>query len=391
MHNKNIRLLRAIVLLFACSFTAGCSLFSFESPAKPLPQRDLNARMLTREYAGHFMTSVVQAADDITAKSTDPAVALAALRWKIGATAASQRAATQQAPMMGLLDTWALSAQMREYLGAGAGATLFGDQQSTAQGVATVLEQEIVRLAQSLTNAKEFASYQQFVADYVRDHALTNADFVRASVVDLWVTQTGQQATLLSTLGTAPEAMSDVADRMRLLGEQVPAQSIWKTELALRDSGYGQEDFHAALKKLDERLATISKLADTSPEMVHDAIADLRKSMLEVADKFDKSLATMMDSLSAERAALADNVRDERAVLVTAVDAQRALAMKDAERIAVRVTETSWQHIRVLVRELAFWGLLFVIVLLGLPFAAGYFIGRARAQRSISSGRTPSP
>jgi len=382
---------RMLVLLIGFSCTAGCSLFSFESPAKPLPQRDLNARMLTREYAAHFMTSVVQAADNIADKSPDPAVALAALRWKIGATAASQHAATQQAPMMGLLDTWALSAQMREYLGTGTGSRLFGELQPTAQVVSATLEQEIVRLAQSLTSPKEFAGYQQFVDDYVRDHALTNADFARASVVDLWVTQTGQQASLLSTLGTAPEAMGDVADRMRLLGEQVPAQSIWKTQLALRDSGYGQEDFHQALKRLDDRLATISKLADQSPDMVHDAIADLRKSMLEVADKFDRSLTAMMDSLSAERSALAGDVRDERTVLVTAVDAQRALAMQEAERIAVRVTESSWQHIRVLVRELAFWGLLFVIVLLGLPFAAGYFIGRARAQRSISSGGAPSP
>jgi hypothetical protein len=96
--------------------------------------------MLTREYADQFRTTVAQAADEIVAQSDDPEVDLSALRWKISASSASRRAATQMAPMISLLDTWALSAQMREFLTSGAGATLFKEQQSIAREAATGLE-----------------------------------------------------------------------------------------------------------------------------------------------------------------------------------------------------------------------------------------------------------
>ena len=55
------------------------------------------------------------------------------LRWKLGASKASQHAATQMAPMMALLDTWALTEQMRQFFDTGAGAQLFGEEQVVAR------------------------------------------------------------------------------------------------------------------------------------------------------------------------------------------------------------------------------------------------------------------
>lgn len=359
----------------------GCSLFSFESPAKPLPRRDLNARMLTREYAEQFRTTVVEAADGIAAESADPAIDLSALRWKISATTASRRAATQMAPMMGLLDVWAVSAQMREFLVSGAGATLFGEQQAIARQAAESLEQDMISLAQALTSKEEFATYRQFVEEYVHDEPFVDIRFTRTSVAARWAAKTGQQATLLSTVGTVPEAMSDVADRLRLYGDQMPAESLWQTQLALRQAGYGDVNLQQVLQGIDARLAAISKLADTSPELVHEAIADLRGSLLDVADRFDQSTALLNQSLQQQLATLTGSVREERLALTETFDVQRAAIMKDAERVATQVTRDSWRQVRGLARELAVYWLLTVILVLGLPFAAGYLVGRARAAR----------
>ena len=359
----------------------GCSLFSFESPAKPLPRRDLNARMLTREYAEQFRTTVVEAADGIAAESADPEIDLSALRWKISATTASRRAATQMAPMMGLLDVWAVSAQMREFLVSGAGATLFGEQQPIARKAAESLEQDMISLAQALMSTEEFATYRQFVEEYVHDEPFADIRFTRTSVAARWAAKTGQQATLLSTVGTVPEAMSDVADRLRLYGDQMPAESLWQTQLALRQAGYGDVNLQQVLQGIDARLAAISKLADTSPELVHDAIADLRGGLLDVADRFDQSTALLNQSLQQQLATLTGSVREERLALTETFDVQRAAIMKDAERVATQVTRDSWRQVRGLARELAIYWLLTVILVLGLPFAAGYLVGRARAAR----------
>ncbi len=372
-----------LVLLFCLQ---GCSLFSLESPAKPLPRRDLNARMLTRDYAQRFSESVALAADDIAARSADPDIQLKTLQWKSNATTANRRAATQIAPMISLLDTWAFSAQMREFLGTGAGSTLFGDQQSIARNAADTLETDIQRLAASLAAKDEYASYAQFVDGYVRDHPLTGLDFARASVLDLWVSQTGQQATLLSTLGTAPEAMSDMAERMRLYGDQLPEQALWQAQLAVRESGYRKEDLSDAMQRIDGRLAQIASLAETSPEQIRGLVAEVRTDLLEVADRFDRSWINLLQALRAERVAFTADFRNERAEMTSSLSAQRAALMQDADHTLVQLTEAAWGHLRTLMRELALWAILALVIVLGLPFVAGYYVGRARSAVQKSGG-----
>jgi hypothetical protein len=374
--------IRVRALLFIAVCLQGCSLVSLKSPEQPLPRRDLNARMLTREYAARFSSAVAQAADDIAANTSDAARQEAAVRWKLSAVVASRRAATQMAPMMALLDCWALSAQMHEFFETGAGATLFGDQQDIAREAAAALQQDATRLAAGLTSKTEFTSYAQFVAGYVREHPLRDIGFVRTSVLDLWVSQTHQQVTLLSTLGTVPEAMNDFADRTRLYSEQLPEETGWRAQLAMRGAGYGPAEVREALSRLDSRLADIARLADSSPELLHGAVADLRANLFEVATRFDRSWLLLVRSLHDERAALSAEVKDERIALTAAADVERAEIMKDADHTATQLTEAAWGHLRAELRELAIFGLVAVVLVLSMPFAAGYYLGRARARPS---------
>jgi hypothetical protein len=129
---------------------------------------------------------------------------------------------------------------------------------------------------------------------------------------------------------------------------------------------------------MDARLADIAKLAQTSPQMVHGAVADLRVNLLEVAGRFDQSWLLLVRSLHEERAALTDDVRAERIELTAAAGVERAAIMKDADQTATRLTEAAWAHLRTQIRELVIFGLLAVVILLSMPFAAGYYLGRAR-------------
>ncbi len=372
--------IHACAVLFMAVCLQGCSLLTFKSPEQPLPRRDLNARMLTRDYAERFSGAVAQAADDIAASTPDPARQEAAVRWKLSAVVASRRAATQMAPMIALLDSWALSAQMREFFDTGAGATLFGDHQDIARQTAEALEQDATRLAVGLTSKAEFASYEQFIAGYVREHPLRDIGFARSSVLDLWVAQTHQQVTLLATLGTVPEALNDFADRTRLYSEQLPEETGWRAQLAMRGAGYGPAEVREALSRLDSRLADIARLADNSPELVHGAVADLRANLMEVAARFDRSWLLLVRSLHDERAALSAEVRDERVELTAAADVERVAIMKDVDHTATQLTEAGWGHLRAELRELAILGLVAFALVLGMPFAAGYYLGRARAR-----------
>jgi len=367
---------------------AGCSLITLKSPERPLSSRDLNARILTREFSYRFIALVTQCADDIAAHDTDPEVLANALRWKIGAAAESQRAATRLAPMMALLDSWALASQMQQFLSPGQpGGALLGSHQEAALTVASELDEGAQELARRLIAPGELAQYQQFVATYTHEHPLRDLQFVRASVIELWSQKSGAGARLVDSLGTIPEAMEDVSDRTRIASEALTLQTIWRTELALRESGYSRSDMRAALGQLDERLARLSAAAESAPQLVHQAVADVRQSVIELLQRVDSSAASILETLRTERAALSADVRTEREAVVMAADVERKAIARDAARIAEQVVRSSGEQARHLAREVLLLLIVLAVVVLGLPFAAGYLVGRARGGRVPAQGR----
>lgn len=360
----------------------GCSLISLKSPEKPLSDRDLNTRILTREFSYHFIGSVGQRADEIAAADSDPRVIANTLRWKIGAATESQRAAMRLSPLMSLLDTWALADQMKTFLSPGnPGAALFGAHQEAALSIANELDEDAHVLVRSLLAAREADRYRQFVDQYTREHPLENLEFVRASVVESWTKSNGSQIKLVDSLGTIPEAMADVSDRLKISSDALASQAMWRTQLALRDSGYSGNDLRTALRQLDDRLAKVATSAENAPELVHDAVADVRRSVLDALDRVDRSSATVIDKLRTEREALTADLHTEREAVLLAADQQRKALALDVSRIADQVVRSSGEQVRSLAREVLLLLIVLAVVVLGLPFAAGYMVGRARRDR----------
>ena len=366
----------AVLTLMLC--LSGCSLVSLKSPERPLSTRDLNARILTRQFSVDFIGAVEQCADNIAISDPDPNIQRNALRWKIGATTQSQQAALQVAPMMAVLDTWTLAVAMKLFLApGGAGDALFGKEQGSASTLANEFSAAAEMIARQLIEPREFPRYQSFVAEYTHDHPFVNLTFVRPSVVQLWMQKAGTDTPLLDSLGTIPEALADTSDRVQMLSETLPAQAVWRTQLAFKDSGLGGGDLHLALRKLDERLARMSDAADAAPQVMREAVVDVRRSLLEVINRLDASSAATLATLRAERAALSATVSSERAAVVSAADAQRKAIAHDFAAIASQVVTASGVEARRLARELTLLLIALSIVLLGLPFAAGYLVGRA--------------
>ncbi|MGB6309563.1 MAG: hypothetical protein WBF89_17390 [Steroidobacteraceae bacterium] len=350
---------------------AGCSLISLKSPEKPLSPRDLEARILTREYSAHFIGSVEQAADQIAATSQDPEVRLNALRWKIAAAAKSQRAAGQMAPMMGLLDTWALSVQMSEYLASGSGRTLFGPQQNLAVKAAADLAGGAEDMARRLTQPDEFQKDEQFIDGYARAYPIEDLHFTRASVVELWSREAGANTKLVDSLGTVPEALADAGDRLRMYGDTGPEELLWQAELATQQSGLSGADLQAALRRLDERITHLYALADATPKMMSGVVRD-------ASTRFDSSWEQVMRDVRDEGATLSGQLSAEREAAINALDTERAAAAVNAAQIASQVVQETGDQVRRLVREALTLIIVLLLAVLALPFAAGYLVGRAR-------------
>ena len=368
-------------MMAVLALLSGCSLVSLKSPERPLSTRALNARIATRQFSVEFTTAVDQCADEIARNESDPVVLRNALRWKIAVTAQSLRAASQLAPTMAVLDTWTLSAAMQEFLSEqGAGNALLGRYQQAASMLANDFGAAAEHMARQVIEPRDFGQYQAFVADYVHAHPIKSLEFVRPSVVDLWMQQRGANVRLVDSLGTIPEALADTSDRVQMFSEALPSQVMWRTELALQDSGLSRDEIRAVWQKLDERSASLLTTANKAPQLVHEAVAETRGAVLDVLKRLDASSAATIGALRAERIALSATVSSERAVLIEAADKERKAIALDAADVASRVVNETGQQVRYLARETLLLLIVLAIVVLGLPFAAGYLVGRTRGR-----------
>src|ERR1700678_1270103 len=112
-------MLRRAGPLLAGFVLTGCSLLQIKSPETPLTAREQEARLLTRDYAAHFATTVPHLLDDAGHENNTPAIQSLALRLKLGAVTEITRASTGLSPIASLLDTWAFSLQFRDFLVSG--------------------------------------------------------------------------------------------------------------------------------------------------------------------------------------------------------------------------------------------------------------------------------
>lgn len=359
-----------------------CSLLSIKTPETPLTPREQEARLLTRDYADHFNGVMIRVIDDAAAKDGDPAVRSSALRLKLGIVSQSTRAATGMSPIGSLVDTWAFALQLRDYLESGSGAGLLGGAQSDLRSNADGLADEADALAKKIMG-DDYLRYQAFVKRYTFRYPLEGPDCERVSVLSIWSAEETDK-TPLRLVGTVAQAMGDVSDRMRIYGQEIPTVSLWEAERALDRAGIDTASYRATFRSIDTQLAKISTLAETSPALAHEAIAELRRSLGESSDRLDNAWTQMLQTLRVERAALAANIASERESLTNTADVERTRITADAAKIAERAVDKSWSEIRALVREALVLLIVLAIVLLGLPFAAGYFVGRHRAASNRS-------
>ncbi len=358
-----------------------------------MPERSLNLRVQSREFASGFVTQVVRMSDVVAGRSASDDVRTNAIRWKLGSTAAIQQAVLRSDPEMALADAWILCRQMKEFLGGEAGRTAFGNEQSATVTLATELESAIASLARRCLAPADFARMNVFVDTFVATHAIKSLAFERDSIALDWMRERPGDSS--ASVGTMAEAISDLSDRVSTMGQTIPMELRWRMDLERSELKPLAEEIRQLSLGANTALGRIPMLMESAQALTK-AVGELPKTLAPEIARFDQQWTSTLTKLSVERAAIMESVQAERIAVVDALEKQRESVVRDfareraeiltaTDRAAQSAIERAGEQLRKLVATALALVIVLAVVVLGLPFYFGYLLGRTVAKRSPAS------
>nr|WP_321282009.1 chemotaxis protein [uncultured Vibrio sp.] len=372
------RILSMMVMLVAIMLS-GCSLLEvkIDSQTVPLTKQELNMRILTREYALQFFAQVEQAADTLEAKyyPNDQINQSYILLWKINAEEGLQSSAYQVTPMAGLIDTWVFAHQVDEFFSTGAGSNLFATDE--AKKVSEQLAYEVDKLAQSVLKKEVYDNTKRFVSDFVKQHPFSDLSMIRTPAYRAWLefNQISEEEAV-TTLGTMPEALGDVSDRLSLASKQTPKIMTWKAQLLALNSSASIEKVNAALSSVQVTADSMRDFIDNNPEYMRYLAEQMALELQPLVNDIDMKTEARLSQLGEERQALEDMVARERQEIALIITHEREKFAQDMDRVSQQVVDLAMTKLVELVKSTIVYFILFIVAIFFAPLGLGYVLGK---------------
>ncbi|MFA0056230.1 chemotaxis protein [Vibrio echinoideorum] len=386
---------RSWMVLLLSVVLSGCSLLEvkLDSQSTPLTQQELNARIMTREYAKMFFTRVEDSADLIAQSypADDTSHKSYVLLWKIHAEQGLQQAAYQTSPMSALIDLWVFSAQMHQFYTLGDGAELFTTDH--AAETALFLGQEAEKLAKGVLSSSDFSKSKEFVTQFAMSHPFKDLTFRSTPAYREWLTYLGKdELQVVQSLGTMPEAMSDASDRLSLMADQTPKLMSWKAELVALNSSLSGEDLSMTLESLRQTSASMQDFIENNPEYMQTLASimstEMQPLLNDLSDKTDQKLEILSEErvalekmVTREREALVQMIEKERIEIAGIVSSERELFTQDLDRVSQEVVVLAIDKLMELIKGLIIYFILFILVVFFAPLGIGYWLGKRTANK----------
>ncbi|CAV17971.1 hypothetical protein [Vibrio atlanticus] len=383
------------IVLVLSIVLSGCSLLEvkLDSQTTPLTQQELQARIMTREYAKMFFTRVEDSADLIAQSypADDTLHQSYVLLWKIHAEQGLQQAAYQTSPMSALIDSWVFTAQMNQFYSQGDGADLFVTD--NAVETARSLDQEAEKLAKGVLSSSDFKSSKAFVAEFAASNPFRDLTFRSTPAYREWLPHLGKdESQIVQSLGTMPEAMSDASDRLSLMADQTPKLMTWKAELVAMNSSLTGEDLSMTLESLRQTSASMQDFIENNPEYMQTLASimstEMQPLLNDLSDKTDQKLAMLTEErvalekmVTREREALVAMIAKERIEIAGIVTSERELFTQDLDRVSQEVVVLAIDKLMDLIKGVIIYFILFILVVFFAPLGIGYWLGKRTASK----------
>ncbi|PMS53704.1 chemotaxis protein [Vibrio parahaemolyticus] len=381
----SIRRISSLMVLWLVTTLSGCSLLEvkIDSQTVPLTKQELNMRILTREYALQFFAQVEQAADVLQEQydPNDKVNQSYVLLWKINAEEGLQAAAYQVSPMAALIDTWVFTHQMNQFYATGAGRDIFATDE--AKQVSAHLANEVDQLAQSLLKKEVYDKTKLFVADFVKQYPFADLSMIRTPAYRAWLEANQiSEEDAVTTLGTMPEALGDVSDRLSLVSEQTPKIMTWKAQLLALNSSTSIEKVNAALNSLQVTADSMRDFIDNNPEYMRYLAEQMAVELQPLVDDIDQKTEARLSQLGEERQALEEMVARERQEIALIITHEREKFAQDMDRVSQEVVNLAMTKLIELVKSTIVYFILFIAAIFFAPLGLGYVLGKRAAVKT---------
>lgn len=373
------RIPKLLLGLFVAAMATGCSLLKVAvSTGDPLPKNDLELRVMTRGFYYDMASEVARAADSIATQAPDAATRIWAIRWKIRATRAGVSAAMQGIPEVALADLWILCRRMHEGFARRPDSLLFGAQSPIAREVAARLDVRVARLARQQLPEAHYDLLARFVEEYVRENPLRGENDGAANTTLAWLEfmrANGREADIAT--GSIAEVISDVNDRLSGQTQQLSNSIGWSKdllEIEFRQDSMGAR-LAVRLDSLDLQFRRIATVAEHLPEVSDSVMVQIGAQLTQLLDAVDATVDNAFADVGRQRMALQHYVTGEREELVAQL-----------RTTAEELLRSTLDAVPGLIGKILLYLVLALVVLIGGPFALGFWLGgvrqRARERKS---------
>ena len=374
------RMLWGLPLALFAAASTGCSLLKVAvATGDPLSKEEMNVRTMTRGFYYDMAGEVARAADSIIGASDRLEVRTAAVRWKIRATRAGVTAAMQSIPDVAMADLWILCRRMNEGFAATPDSLLFGAQSDIARETAARLDRRAARLAGRLLPAERYALMERFVDEFMRDNPVAESDGADNTTL-AWLEflrENGVEPAY--AVGSIAEVLADVNDRVSGQTQQLANSVGWSKDLIamqLQQDSMRME-VGARLDSLERNFTRIVVVAEHLPEISDKVLEELNEQVTQLIYTMNYSLDNAFANF--------DRQRDELQRYVTA---ERQALVDQLRESADGVVQRTLDAVPGLVGKVLLYVVLALVVLVGGPFALGFWLGgvRERARRKREKG-----
>ena len=347
----------------------GCSLLKFSlDTGDELPKSEARVRVMTRGLYYGLSNEVIAAADSI-ARSDDPKIRIRAIRWKIRATRAAVSAAMQGIPDVALADTWILFRRMESSFDAAPDSMLFGPYSDYAREAVRRMTLRVDSVARDALGGDRYRLMKEYVGRYIAENPLSEGE-VPPNTTLAWIEFMNEHGEELSyATGSIADVVSDMSDRMTGQTGQAMNTLSWTKDI-IEIEWQRDSTAQAVQRQLDSLESNFERIV-----VVMENIPQISDTVLAVFNVHVETLMRTFESCLDIAFGLIDRQRNE---IQRFVSAEREAAIEQGRGIADSVTAQVMDRVMASVGRIALWAIALALIVLGLPFAAGYWVGTFR-------------